>query len=258
MPLSERAEIAPVKAGRLPSPMHRSPPRRLLLFDVDGTLITSNGAPGRTLTRALGEAVGRPIRDERNVYLGSTDPQIVRDLLALNGVKVDDVEALTASVLARYAAELPGALQAPGAVRALPGVAALLDALSRDARFALGLVTGNVRAGADAKLAATGLARHFPVGAYGDDHALRAQLPPLALRRAEAHFGARFAPEHVWVIGDTPKDVGCARANGLRCLAVASGWIDAEALRAHAPDAVLDDFSDADAVVRALLDGDAP
>lgn len=234
--------------------MDRFPPSHLLLFDVDGTLVKSHGAPGRVLTRALGEAVGRPVRDAREVYLGSTDPVIVRDLLALNGVEVADLDALTAAVLARYAAELPGALEAPGAMSALPGVVALLERLCRDARFALGLVTGNVRAGAQAKLEAVGLMYHFPVGAYGDDHALRDRLPPLAVGRAQGHYQARFTPERTWIVGDTPKDIACAKANGLRCLAVASGWIGAGALRAHAPDAVLDNLADADEAIRVFLD----
>lgn len=232
----------------------KRPARKLLLFDIDGTLVKTNGAAGKLMVQSIEIEVGSPIQATRDVYLGSTDRLIVKTLLERNGVAVDDVESATDRILSRYAHAVHAALAPAGTVTPLPGVAELLHRCSQRQDLALGLVTGNIQAGARAKLIPPDLDRHFHVGAFGDDALDRDLLPPIAVWRAEAFFASTFEPRNTWIIGDTPKDIGCAQANGLRCLAVASGWIGHQELRGHQPDAVLDDLSDTDAVLR-LFDG---
>ena len=123
---------------------------------------------------------------------------------------------------------------------------------------ALGLLTGNLRRGAEVKLGSRDLWRYFPFGAFADDCEDRNQLGPHALRRARAHHGVEFAPADTWVIGDTPHDVVCARAFGARALAVATGRHSADELRAAGPDAVFPDFSDTAALWRLIDGGTAP
>jgi phosphoglycolate phosphatase-like HAD superfamily hydrolase len=114
----------------------------------------------------------------------------------------------------------------------LPGVTDLLDRLVADPGVALGLLTGNWRSGAEIKLAPFGLGRYFAFGAFGDDGVDRAELPPVAMARAAAATGAAFAPADVLIVGDSPEDVACARAHGLCCLGVATGWTPAADLTA--------------------------
>lgn len=224
--------------------------RKLLLFDIDGTLVKTDGAAGKIMVQSIEREVGRPIQATRDVYLGSTDRLIVKTLLERNGVAVDNLEEATDRILGRYADAVYAALSPAGTVTALPGVAELLARFSKRQDLALGLVTGNIQAGARAKLIPPDLDRYFHVGAFGDDAMERNALPPIAVWRAQAFFAETFAPQDTWIIGDTPKDIDCAKANGLRCLAVASGWIGPEALCAHRPDALLNDLSDAAAVLR--------
>jgi phosphoglycolate phosphatase-like HAD superfamily hydrolase len=115
--------------------------------------------------------------------------------------------------------------------RVLPGVVELLDDLSRSAGITVGLLTGNIAGGAAAKMRHFGLDRHFSVGAYGCDHADRNLLGPVALERAAGHAGRSFSPAETVVIGDTPKDIACARAMGAPCLAVATGRFSVDELR---------------------------
>jgi phosphoglycolate phosphatase-like HAD superfamily hydrolase len=132
--------------------------------------------------------------------------------------------------------------QVPG--RVLPGVVAMLDALRTRKDFAVGLLTGNLVRGAQLKLAHYGLWHHFPFGAFADDHHERNHLGPFAQSRAQAHHGIAFPPEKIWILGDTPHDIACARAIGARALAVATGIFSLDALEPHQPDLLLEDLSE--------------
>jgi phosphoglycolate phosphatase len=226
---------------------------RLILFDVDGTLISSGGRAGKALIAALLEAFGTAGPATGYRYSGKTDPQIVRELLEAGGVPCEHVTARMGEVLDLYLRNLRTALQ-PGTVMTLPGVVDLLAALRQRPDVRLGLLTGNVAPGATIKLSVAGLAEHFSVGAYGSDDADRNNLVPLARQRARERWGDDFTGERTVVVGDAEADVRCARAGGARAVAVASGWTSREQLAALAPDALLDTLAPPLSLA-ALLDG---
>jgi phosphoglycolate phosphatase-like HAD superfamily hydrolase len=226
----------------------------LLLWDIDGTLITSGGAGMRALQAALRQvfAIDGSINDID--FAGRTDRWIMRQIFAKFALPA--TEENFARYADGYVAALPEALLDRG-VRPLPGVPALLEAVRARGDVALGLLTGNLRRGAEVKLASRDLWRYFPFGAFADDAEDRNRLGPHALHRARAHHGVEFAPADTWVIGDTPHDVICARAFGARALAVATGRHSVDQLRTAAPDAVFVDFSDAIAFWQAIDGGGA-
>lgn len=230
-----------------------TPVRRLLLFDVDGTLVDVGGAGRAALRGALEEVFGEAGPLERVDFHGRTDPSIVREVLRALGREDPWIDGRLADVWSPYLARLEEELVArDGRVRTCAGVPELLAELARREGVTLGLVTGNVEGGARRKLAAAGVDAPFSVGAFGSDAEARDDLPPVALRRAE-RLGLRFRAREVWVLGDTPDDVRCGRASGLRTLAVATGRHGVDELAAHGPDRVLGDLSDTGAVLEALL-----
>lgn len=205
-----------------------SRPVRLWLFDIDGTLVDTGGAGMRALQDAAAACFGA--RGPELDLAGSTDSGIVHDLFRHFGREVD--AAATAGFFAAYLERLEFHLAGGGFPgRVLPGVVAMLDLLSSRGDVTVGLLTGNIEGGARAKMRHYGLDHHFGFGAYGCDHADRNRLGPVALERAAAHAGRRFSPEETLVIGDTPKDIACARALGARCLAVSTGAVPAGRLR---------------------------
>jgi phosphoglycolate phosphatase-like HAD superfamily hydrolase len=143
--------------------------------------------------------------------------------------------------------------------RVLPGIRRLLDTLDAMRAVHIGLLTGNLEAGARAKLEPFGLAGYFPAGGFSSDHEDRNEIARIATEKFRQRTGFEFAPDRVHVVGDTELDVECARANGYRAVAVASGWVSAQRLREAAPDAFFDDLTDLPRVLRALgLDGRSP
>jgi phosphoglycolate phosphatase-like HAD superfamily hydrolase len=228
---------------------------KLVLFDIDGTLLNSDGAGRRAINRALVEAFGTS-GPEQHGFDGKTDPQIVSELMTLAGVAPAVVEARLDTVFARYVEFLRDEIARPGhAATAYPGVAALLDALEAMPDIVLGLLTGNVKPGAEVKLGAVGIAPpRFRVGAFGSDHAVRAELPAIAQARARALLVRDVPGRDMVVIGDTPADVTCGRGVGARSIAVATGRYSAAELGSHDPVAVFPDFRDTATVVRAIVD----
>jgi len=217
---------------------------RLLLFDIDGTLLNTAGAGRSALGRAMLEVFGEtgPLDDFE--FDGRTDPAIVRGLLRSNGRDDGWIDARVEGLWGRYCEELDGELaRRDGEVAACAGVPDLLNALTAREDVTLGLVTGNVEGGAWRKLRACGLEGHFRFGAFGSDSELREELPPIAVARAGSGSGRRFGIEDCLVIGDTPEDIRCARACGARVLAVATGRYGLDELRTHGPDAALPDLA---------------
>jgi phosphoglycolate phosphatase-like HAD superfamily hydrolase len=226
---------------------------RLVLFDVDGTLLTASGAGRRALACALREVYGTAGPIDAYDFRGGTDPQIVRDLLRLAGVAEDAIEAGEAALYARYAECLEAEIGEGAGVRLYPGVRELVEALARRDDVVVGLLTGNIEAGARLKLRPTGLWPRFRLGAYGSDHADRTRLPLVAARRAEALVRRAFGGGETVIIGDTPRDIGCARAFGATAIGVATGWHAPEDLAAHAPDHLFADLSDTERALATIL-----
>ena len=225
--------------------------RRLLLFDIDGTLVSGGPAKG-AFHAALLETFATAGPIEVHDFSGKTDPQIARELLVGTGLGSAEIDRGLPRLFERYLLELETRL--PGdPMQVLPGVEALLDGLAAGGDAALALVTGNVAGGARLKLESAGLHHHFVMGAYGSDSEERNELPGVALLRAVEAFGRRFHPEEVLVIGDTPRDVACGRAHGVRTLAVATGRFGREELAAAGADHVVEDLADTDAVVELLM-----
>jgi len=228
--------------------------RKLLLFDIDGTLVLTGGAGIRAMNRACEELVGHGQALANIPVAGRTDRIILTDVVTQAGHTLDD--GLLDRLRDRYIANLREEIERPGRSQSfeslgargglkavMPGVRELLDRLEqRDDAF-VGLLTGNFAAGARIKLEHFDLWRYFRCGAFGDDSADRNDLVPFAVERAK-HCGLPdLAPEHVLVIGDTPHDIACARAAGALPVAVATGGFTAEQLREHGADIVFQDLS---------------
>ena len=231
--------------------------RRLLLWDVDGTLVRAGDLGAAVFDVALESTLG--VRPTARVTMsGKTDPQIVREYLEQMGVpeSAEVVESVLRGIEGHLAAAAAAGELAAGG-HALPGVATVLEALAGDGRVLSTLLTGNVAPNALVKVAAFGLDRwlDLEVGAYGSDESDRNMLVPVALSRVEKVHGVRLDPADAWVIGDTPRDLDCARVAGVRCLLVATGRYGFAELGALGADAVLPDLSDAAGVVK-LLTGD--
>ena len=229
---------------------------RLFLFDVDGTLVSARGAGRLALTQALVETFGTAGAVDRYDFRGKTDPRIVLDLMTEADIPPASVRARMGACFDAYVRELERLIGDGARVQLMPGVADLVRALARRADALVGLLTGNIEAGARAKLRSTGLLPLFRVGAYGSDDGDRRRLPAIARARARVTSGQEFAPERVVIIGDTPLDVDCARACGAVAVAVATGQHAAAELAGHTPDLLFQDFADVERTLR-LLTGDA-
>ncbi len=215
-------------------------PMNILLFDIDGTLLASGGAGKAALEAALIEEFGLSFCAQVP-YAGRTDRAIIRDLFHHHDI--EETPASLDKLLSGYLRRLPGCLSTMKG-RVLPGIAEFLAALKKRDRVALGLLTGNVRAGARVKLGHFGLDDHFAFGAFGDEHFDRDDVARAALAAVRDHIHPGIRPERIWVIGDTPLDVRCARAIGARVLAVATGLHALDELAAAGPDLALADLSD--------------
>jgi phosphoglycolate phosphatase len=224
--------------------------KRLVLFDIDGTLVW--GGPAKeAFHQAMVETFGTAGDIEVHSFAGKTDPQIARELLTGAGMHDGDIEDGFPGLWVRYLGHLEERL-VDRPMDVLPGVADLLEALGRHADVGLGLLTGNIAGGARLKLRSAGLLEHFVMGSYGSDHEERDELPAIALRRAEETWGVTFPPEDVIVVGDTPRDVQCGRKEDLRTLAVATGHFGVDALVEAGADHVVRDLTDTDGVMTVL------
>ncbi|MEP6493174.1 MAG: HAD family hydrolase [bacterium] len=227
---------------------------KLVLFDIDGTILLTDGAGKRAIHRALVQVFGGTGPADHR-FDGKTDPQIVRELMRIEGHGDEHIDEHMWTLLDLYVEFLREELISGAAgVRVMPGVRELLDALGARDDILLGLLTGNLEAGAHAKLNAASIdPRRFRVGAYGSDHETRAELPAVAQRRARDELGVDISGRDVVVIGDTPADVTCGRAIGAWAIGVATGHYSVDDLRLHGADALFEDLSCTDDVVRAIV-----
>ncbi len=228
---------------------------KLVLFDIDGTLVDSGKQPRRAFAEALAEVYGETGDVYTYEFSGKTDPRIMLDLLAGAGRSRDEVLAWLPAARDAYLDRLDAYLERER-MRLLPGLPQLLDALAARDDIALGLLTGNFERGAKIKLSRFGLDRYFAFGSFGDGQFDRDDLPPVALKRAQAATGRRFEASDAVIVGDSLLDISCARAHGLRCLAVSTGWTPAEKLAQANPDWLVEDLT-AVAEHEAFRDGGA-
>ena len=226
---------------------------RLVLFDIDGTLLLTDGAGRRAIHRALVEVFGGTGPTD-HWFDGKTDPQIVREVMRLAGRSDAHIDERMQASLDRYVELLDEELRDPNyEPHVMPGVLQLLDALEARSDVLLGLLTGNLASGARAKLEAVGIAHaRFAVGAYGSDHELRPELPAIAQRRTREACGVDVLGENVVVIGDTPADMECGRGIGARAIGVATGRFSTTALASAGAHSVFETLEGTDAVLDAI------
>ena len=224
--------------------------RRLLLFDIDGTLISSGGAGEAALKDAMLSRFAVEEDLDGIILAGATDGRIARELLEKHSISVspENVSAL----LDTYLGHLNERIGRHDG-RLLPGIVSLLNVLSERPDAVLALLTGNVSRGAEIKLTHYGVWDFFEFGAFADDHHDRNELGKFARARALERHGEEFPPSRIYVIGDTPKDIECGRAIGACTVAIATGHYSSAELRDHAPDFLFEDLSDTERVVELLF-----
>ena len=228
--------------------------RRLVLFDIDGTLITDGGAARDAFAAALALVYGYEGDVNRYDFSGRTDPQITHMVLRDAGLAPETIDARLPDLWREYLHRLERNTT-NGRVRALPGMKPLLESLASNDRVTLALLTGNIEAGARLKLAPPALNEYFPFGAFGSDSADRQKLPPIAVERASAIDGYRFTGADVVILGDSIYDVRCGVPYEATTIAIASGKTKAETLRAENPTHFFDSAEDTHALLEASLGG---
>ena len=207
---------------------------RLLLFDIDGTLLLSGGAGTRALSRTFQTLYGVG-GDMKHIQVGGkTDRQIVREILDNEGLELDSAEEL----LATYLGFLEQEIEVSEGFHVLPGARELVQEVAQDPRFLVGVATGNVQEGARMKLDRAGLSSYFAFGGYGSDAEDRTELIQIAARRG-TELIAPMPPEEIFVIGDTPRDISHGGRAGAKTVAVATGAYSYDMLRSHEPDLVV-------------------
>lgn len=228
---------------------------RLVLFDIDGTILLSAGAGRRAIVSALAREYGSCDAWEAIRFDGKTDPQILMELLAAAGHDAELRPARIAELGKSYVALLKQELSAPHhRSTVMPGIPALLDRVEATEGAILGLLTGNFVEGAGLKLRAAGIdPSRFRVGAYGSDSAVRAELPTVAARRSAPIFGRIPTGHEVVIVGDTPSDVTCGNSIGARAIGVATGQYSVTELRDAGAVAAFDTLADTDAVLAAIF-----
>ncbi len=228
--------------------------KKLVLFDIDGTLVWTAGAGRSAIGQALMAEMGATGPIDGHRFEGKTDPQIVMELMQLAEHPHAESEEHVAAVCRRYLELLTIELEErQREIRLYPGVAELLDSLDDRDDALVGLLTGNLERGATLKLGAAGIdVSRFRVGAFGSDSAFRSELPPIAAERAAPLMGRVPQGEEIVIIGDTPSDMTCGNGVGARAIGVATGWHTAEELKVAGAFAVFDNFSASQPVIDAI------
>ncbi|MBW3670967.1 MAG: haloacid dehalogenase-like hydrolase [Acidobacteria bacterium] len=224
---------------------------KLVLFDIDGTLIRDNGAARDAFADALREIYGHEPELKRFDFSGRTDPEITWMVLEQSGLSENEVEEGLERLWVHYLNGLKERIDR-SSVRLMPGVETLLEALSAREDVVLALLTGNIEPGARTKLSPFGLNRFFPFGAFGSDSRFRNELPPVALSRAREHGHDCFSSEDLVVIGDSVYDIRCAVPHRARSVAVATGVTPSDILQAESPDHFFETLEDTERVVEVI------
>ncbi len=224
---------------------------KLLLFDIDGTLISARGFPKIAMGKVLSLRFPNIKYDHSYDFSGRTDPEIIEYLLGYDNIETTDY--LEQQILRDFCVELETMFRNGQKPFILAGVRELMKNLLIQNNVCLGLVTGNISEGARIKLEAAGLNQYFPIGGFGDDSKDRNDLPPIAKERAKKYYGKDFAARDTWIIGDSIHDIGCAQNNNMRCLAVSTGRTSRKSLAAGNPEYLVNDLSDFKIIQEILL-----
>jgi len=227
---------------------------RIVLFDIDGTLLRSGGVGRIAMERALTSVFGFPGSRDYH-YDGKTDRQIVRDLMRIDGLTDEQIDARMEDLLEAYLSGLRQELASgTRTVHVFDGVREILNELEKRNDVVIGLLTGNVERGAREKLGAAGIdIERFKVNAFGSDNELRPELPAVAQKRASQLLGRDIAGDKILVIGDTPADVRCGESIGARAIGVATGRYSTAELASHGAYAVFETLADTSAVMQRIL-----
>ncbi|HMK44908.1 MAG TPA: HAD family hydrolase [Dissulfurispiraceae bacterium] len=215
---------------------------KLILFDIDGTLLSAGGAGTRSLELAFRDQFDIENAFQDISMAGKTDPQIIREGLVHHGLPGEN--GIVPRLIAAYLTHLAEEMRKSKKKHLKPGVLAALRALSAMPDFSVGLLTGNLEAGARIKLETFAIYRHFICGAFGSDHEDRNQLLPIAMQRFMDMHGRPIEARQCIIVGDTPRDVACSKPYGARCIAVATGPYDRGILDETDADEVFDDLAD--------------
>ncbi len=213
----------------------------LLLFDIDGTILTTFGQAKRAFEFALMEIFGTKGPIDSFSWSGKLDSMIVYELMEGAGIKREEIEKNLKKTLKLYEKTLKKIIE-PERVYLKEGVVKVIKDASKDKNILLGLCTGNTPIGAKIKLSSVGLWKYFPIGSFGTEGRRREELPPIALRKAQRWVGMKIKKEKVFVIGDSPSDIESAKANCFFSISVASGFHKREELEKYKPDLLLDDL----------------
>lgn len=226
---------------------------KLVLFDIDGTLLWTDGAGRRAMEGALTDLFGTP-GDPSYRYDGKTDRQIAREQMRASGFDDATIDERMDALIDRYVSHLEQELAIDHGARLCAGVTPLLDAVEAHDRALLGLLTGNVERGAQRKLNRVGVDfARFRVNAFGCDNEHRPELPGIAQRRAREVAGMDVSGDRLVIIGDTPADIHCGRSLGVRAIGVATGRYSVSELAEHSPAAVFETLENTDAVLDAIF-----
>lgn len=227
--------------------------QRLVLFDIDETMISSDGAGRRAIGRALMDLFGVKPEMITVSMSGKTDPQILSEILRAAQMSEEEIQSRLSDMFELYISILKEELKKCNRYIMHKGIPEILEILDKHDEVCLGLLTGNIETGARLKLDIFDLNRYFPIGAYGSDSADRMELPHVANLRAKDHYGVMFRPDQLVIIGDSIYDVMCAKGYGARSIAVNTGVTQREALEEQDPDYLFATLEDSSEVLKAIL-----
>lgn len=226
----------------------------LVLFDIDGTILQmKKGISKEIFSRFLINLFGKNIENAHiPTFHGMTDLQIIKEIALNIGYPFEQIEENLTEIWSDLSKDYVKYCKKEN-MKLMPGIVELLDLLDKDDDIKLGLLTGNIKNNAYAKLDVYGLSHYFPVGAFGDDCYDRDKLPEIAFRRANEYYkGAKFNSDNSMIVGDSPLDIKCGKSNNMSVLAVATGWSSREELAEHSPEFLFDDFKDANNVYKTI------
>ena len=223
---------------------------KVVLFDIDGTLMSTGGAGVRAMQRAFEVHTRIPDAFKEIKMAGKTDPLIIKE--AMDKHKVKNFDNAVSDILDLYVTYLQVELQASNNRHLKPGIVEMLELLPVSG-IHIGLLTGNIEKGAMLKLQAFGINHHFPFGGFSSDHEDRNRLLPIALKKLQSFKGVKTLPEECVVVGDTPLDVICAKVHGAKALGVATGSYSCEALLDAGANWAFQDLADTKSVFNTIF-----